>query len=60
MLGVQVVVSVSTLASDAAIDCQAQHSGADGGPLGFGQGDGAEVQGEDIGAGIIACTRNLS
>jgi len=51
VVGVEVVVSVRTLASDAAINCQAEDSGSDGRPLRFGQGDGAEVKGENVGAG---------
>lgn len=51
IVGVQVVVGVSTLASDAAVYCQAEHGGADGAPLCLSQGDGQQVQGQDVGAG---------
>ena len=51
VVGVQVVVCVQRLASDAAVTSKTENSGADGRPLRFGQGDGAEVKGENVGAG---------
>ena len=51
VVGIQVVVCIGALASSAAIDCQAQDSGADGAPLCLSQGDGADVKGQDVGAG---------
>ena len=50
VVGVQVVVCVSSLASDSAIDCQAEHGGSDGAPLCLSQGDGEGIEGQDVGA----------
>ena len=47
----QVVVCISGLASNAAINGEAEHSGSDGAPLPLGQGHGGEVVGQDVGAG---------
>ena len=46
----QVIVCVSVLSSGAAVTGKAQDSGADGAPLCFRQGDGAEIQGQDVGS----------
>ena len=51
VVGVQVVVCISSLASDSAIDCQAEHGGSDGAPLCLSQGDGEGIEGQDVGAG---------
>jgi len=51
VVGVQVVVCVSRLASDATINGEAEHGGSDGAPLCLSHGDGAEVKGEHVGAG---------
>jgi len=50
VVGVQVVVGIGALASDATINGKAEDSGSDRRPLGFGQGDGQGVQGKDVGA----------
>ena len=46
----QVVVGIGTFASNAAVTGNAQEGGADRAPLCLSQGDGAEVQGQDVGA----------
>lgn len=51
----QVVVCVSRLASDTAVASEAEDSGSDRRPLGFGQGHGQFVQGEDVGSGHVLC-----
>ena len=51
VVGVQVVVGVGAVTLDPLIHCQAEDGGTDGRPLCLGQGDGAEVVGEDVGAG---------
>lgn len=51
VVGVQVVVGIGVLSSDAAVAGKAQNGGADGAPLRLSHGHGAEVQGQDVGAG---------
>ena len=51
VVGVQVVVCVSSLTSGAAVASEAQNSGSDGAPLCLGEGDGAGVQGANVGEG---------
>lgn len=51
----EIVVCVSVLSNGAAIAGKAQNSGADGAPLCFRQGDGAEIQGQDVGASHRVC-----
>jgi len=50
VVGVQVVVGVRILASDAAVNSKAQHSGSDRGPLGLGHGHSQLVKGENVGS----------
>jgi len=51
VVGIQVVVSVTVLPCHPTVTGKAENSGADGAPLRLGQGDGAEVKGQDVGAG---------
>ena len=51
VISVQIVVCISGLASGTAVASEAEHSGSDGAPLCLSQGDGAEVKGQDVGAG---------
>jgi hypothetical protein len=51
VVSVSVVVCVSIFTSDPTITSEAQDSGSDGAPLGLGEGDGAGVQGQDVGSG---------
>ena len=45
VVGVQIIVCIGALASDATINGEAEHGGSDGAPLCLGQGHGQGVQG---------------
>ena len=57
VVGVQIVVCIGALASNTTINGEAENSGSDGAPLCLSQGDGAEVKGQDVGAGhgLVCC-----
>ena len=60
-VGVQVVVGIGVLSSDAAVAGKAQNGGADGAPLRLSHRDGEGIQGKDVGAGhgVQWCELNL-
>ena len=50
VVSLTVVVCISILASDATVTGETQDGCPDGAPLGLGEGDGAGVQGQDVGS----------